>query len=150
MLELALNEWKNPVSSRVSASAIVRVESQAPSRRGQPDQASPADRSALRAGLERLESLTRSGAGAAGRAQALGEVVVARAELAEARLQADGGLPPVALAPQVGPAGFTSSGSETPRALVPPPSASKSGVIAVARGRVESARAHLVAARTLF
>ena len=151
MLEIARIEWTNPVSARLSASSVDRSESLAhsTSRRGQQGETSPVDRSALRVGSERLEALARHGAGSAGRAQALGEVVVARAELAEARLQAEEAPAPLALVPQMGPAGFMSSVSEAPRPVMAPSSASKAGAIAVARGRVESARAHLVAARTL-
>jgi hypothetical protein len=151
MLEIARNESKAPVGSRLPLAPIVRnpsavlAEGPAEARRTRPEVAA-ADRLGLRAGLERLEALARSGPGAAGRAQALGEVMVARAELAEARLQTDEVPASPVMAP---PSGLPGLGTvEAPRPGVALPSASKAGAIAVARGRVETARAHLVAART--
>lgn len=149
MLEIARNESKATAGSRSPFAPIERNPSAVPAeaRLNRPEVAA-ADRLGLRAGLERLEALARSGPGAAGRAQALGEVIVARAELADARLQADEVPPAPVMAPPSGLPGPGPGSVEAPRPGVTLPSASKAGAIAVARGRVETARAHLVAART--
>lgn len=152
MLEVTRNELKSPAVSRLSASRGERNDQggSAEINRQRSVEIPVGDRSGLRAGLERLEALARSGPGAAGRSQALGEVMVARAELAEARLQAEDAPVPPSPAPQVGPVGPLAGPVDPSRpVMLALPSASKAGAIAVARGRVESARAHLVAARTL-